>query len=124
MAIEDASFLVWLGSAWLYCGAAVAVLFVLIGLGRVEENARGAYIFRPLIIPGILLLWPLVLWRWFVLETGGEAWRKRYRPPRAAHGRVWIALAIIIPAIFILSLAIRQSWPPESGAVQLEPPAR
>ena len=24
----------------------------------------GAYAFRPLLLPGLALLWPLVLWRW------------------------------------------------------------
>ena len=53
--------LVWFASIWLYVGAGVAVVFLLFGIDRVSEDARGAYLFRPLLVPGILLLWPLVL---------------------------------------------------------------
>jgi hypothetical protein len=33
----------------------------------VDPAARGAYAFRPLLLPGLVLLWPLVAWRWAVL---------------------------------------------------------
>ena len=49
-------------------GAASALVFLLWGLDRIDPAARGAYAFRPLLIPGIVLLWPLVLLRWIVLE--------------------------------------------------------
>lgn len=49
-------------------GAAVAALFLLIGLDRIDPAASGAYAFRPLLIPGIVALWPLVLMRWVALE--------------------------------------------------------
>jgi hypothetical protein len=49
-------------------GAGVAVLFLLFGLERVAEQARGAYAFRPLLVPGIVVLWPLVLARWITAE--------------------------------------------------------
>lgn len=52
-----------IGTVYLYIGAAVAVPFLLFGLGRIDENAQDAWIFRPLLIPGVLLIWPLVLWR-------------------------------------------------------------
>ena len=53
-------------------GAAVAVLFLALGLERVAAPARRAYAFRPLLIPGIVVLWPLVLVRWVALERGGR----------------------------------------------------
>lgn len=53
-------------------GLVVALAFLLVGLDRVDPAARGAYGFRPLLIPGLVLLWPLVLIRWSVLE-----WRSR-----------------------------------------------
>lgn len=46
-------------------GGGVAVLFLLFGLERVEPGARGAVTFRPLIVPGIVLIWPIVVWRWW-----------------------------------------------------------
>lgn len=122
MALQTASLIVWLASLWLYAGAAVAALFLLIGIDRIDEDARGTYSFRPLLVPGILLLWPLVLWRWWALESGAASWQTSYRPLRAAHGRVWLVLAILIPLIFIGSLAVRQSWPEADGARQIEAP--
>ncbi|MEM8796706.1 MAG: hypothetical protein AAGE61_14145 [Pseudomonadota bacterium] len=53
---------------YLWIGGAVAAIFLLFGIERVDPAARGAYGFRPLLVPGILLLWPLVLWRWIALE--------------------------------------------------------
>ena len=38
---------------WLYIGAAVALYFLTFGIDRIDENARGAYVFRPLLIPGV-----------------------------------------------------------------------
>ncbi|MEM6665184.1 MAG: hypothetical protein AAF638_02145 [Pseudomonadota bacterium] len=49
---------------YFYVGGAVAVAFLAIGLDRIDPSARGAIAFRPLLIPGIMLLWPLVLAIW------------------------------------------------------------
>lgn len=53
---------------YLLLGMAVAAAFLLFGIDRVDAQARGAYAFRPLIAPGVVLLWPLVLQRWIALE--------------------------------------------------------
>ncbi|MEP0941540.1 MAG: hypothetical protein ABJH63_04520 [Rhizobiaceae bacterium] len=53
---------------WGAAGAVVAALFLFIGIDRVDPAAHDAYAFRPLLIPGILVIWPLVLWRWWSLE--------------------------------------------------------
>jgi hypothetical protein len=45
-------------------GLAVGVAFLLFGLSRRDPGSVGAYAFRPLLLPGLALLWPLVLWRW------------------------------------------------------------
>jgi hypothetical protein len=49
-------------------GGLVAAIFLLWGVDRVEPSARGSYAFRVLLIPGVVGLWPLVLWRWRALE--------------------------------------------------------
>ena len=49
-------------------GLAVAAVFLLWGVDRIDPAAAGAYMFRPLLIPGIVLLWPAVLLRWVWLE--------------------------------------------------------
>lgn len=53
---------------YLMAGGVVAALFLVIGLDRIDPSARGTYAFRPLLIPGICLLWPLVIYRWLALE--------------------------------------------------------
>lgn len=52
-------------------GCVVALAFLLVGIDRVDPAANGAYAFRPLLLPGIMLLWPLVLLRWWALERQG-----------------------------------------------------
>ncbi len=52
-------------------GLAVAAVFLLWGIDRVDPGAAGAYAFRPLLVPGVTLLWPVVLLRW--------AWLERHR---------------------------------------------
>ena len=53
---------------WGIAGGLVAILFLFIGIDRVDPAAKDAYAFRPLLIPGIVVIWPLVLWRWWSLE--------------------------------------------------------
>lgn len=57
---------------YLYLGGAVAAVFLLFGIDRVDPSSHGSYAFRPLLIPGICLLWPLVLYRWSQLEKQGR----------------------------------------------------
>jgi hypothetical protein len=45
-------------------GLLVGLAFLVFGLDRLDPAAAGAYAFRPLLLPGLALLWPLVLWRW------------------------------------------------------------
>lgn len=54
-------------------GAVVAAAFLTVGLGRIDPSARGSYLFRILLIPGSVGLWPLVLMRWRTLEMQREA---------------------------------------------------
>jgi hypothetical protein len=49
-------------------GAVLAVTFLLWGIDRLDPAAAGAYAFRPLLMPGLVLLWPLVAARWIALE--------------------------------------------------------
>lgn len=109
--METAAFLVEAVRWWGIAGAVVAAAFLTIGIDRVEQDARGSYVFRPLLIPGILLLWPLVLWRWAVLEAGRDRWQLRHAPPRRAHGRLWLVLGVLIPLILVAGLSLKQPWP-------------
>ena len=103
-------------------GLAVAAVFLAWGIDRVDQNARGAFVFRPLLIPGVALLWPLVLWRWGALERGRDRWASRYRPPRRLQDWLGVGLAAAIPVILFGALMIRQEGPLERPAQLLEPP--
>ncbi|MEJ8476085.1 hypothetical protein [Roseibium algae] len=63
-----AEHLVGIARLYLLVGGISAAAFLLIGLDRIAPSARGAYFFRPLLVPGLCLLWPLVLVRWILLE--------------------------------------------------------
>ena len=108
---------------WIAAGAAVALLFLTIGIDRVDEDARGAYMFRPLLIPGILVIWPIVLWRWYRYESNSEVWESRYAPPRKSHLIVGFALPICIVLVIFVGLSQRQKWPANFEPVQISAPA-
>ncbi|MEM7472242.1 MAG: hypothetical protein AAF340_12900 [Pseudomonadota bacterium] len=108
---------------WGSIGAIVAAVFLTIGMDRIDEDARGAYVFRPLLIPGVLVIWPLVLWRWHIYETGSEAPAKRYQPPRKAHFAVGMILPLAICVIILAGLNLRQTWPGQIAPMQLSQPA-
>ncbi|MEM7686061.1 MAG: hypothetical protein AAF293_14635 [Pseudomonadota bacterium] len=120
--MQTADTILTLAQYWAWAGLAVSAVFLTVGIDRVEPNARTSFVFRPLLIPGIVMLWPLVLLRWFVLETGRDTPLARHRPPRQWHGRFWIVFAAAIPLILIIGLIIRQDGPWERPAVLLEAP--
>ena len=60
----------WVASAYVWCGVAVAVAFLLFGLDRMDPAAKGAFGFRPLLVPGLTLLWPIVVVRWLRFAGG------------------------------------------------------
>ncbi|KIC49176.1 hypothetical protein [Tateyamaria sp. ANG-S1] len=117
--MDVAAALVMAMQTWGMIGALVAALFLTVGIDRIDEDARGAYIFRPLLIPGVLLIWPLVLWRWWQIETERAAWADRYRPVRASYGMAVILMSVGIIAIAIAGLSVRQTWPADIAPVQL-----
>jgi len=66
--MTPAQTIVGLLEAYAVFGAVVAAVFLSVGIGRVDPGARGSFLFRLLMIPGMIGLWPLVLWRWGYLE--------------------------------------------------------
>ena len=74
-------------------GAAVAAWFLLLRLDDVDAGAHGAYAFRPLLIPGLVLLWPLVL-----LRSAGRV-TVSGRQHRRVHFRIWIVLSALVPML-------------------------
>jgi DMSO reductase anchor subunit len=92
---------------YLYVGAVVAAVFLLFGLGQLDENAQGAWLFRPLLIPGVLLIWPLVIWRLVILRRG-EQKLDRHQMPRIRQERAQLAFVVVIPLILLVAVFVRQ----------------
>ncbi len=103
-------------------GLLVALAFLAFGLARVDPGARGAYGFRPLLLPGLVLLWPLVLWRWAILAHGAPGHRMGRRFT-GTHRTVWSVFAVLLPLLLLGALALRQSGPLEAAPVRLSAPA-
>ncbi len=51
----------------IYCaiGLGVALAFLLLGIARADASAKGSrWTFKLTILPGLVLLWPVILVRW------------------------------------------------------------
>jgi hypothetical protein len=121
--VSAAAALVTLAEVWAVVGLAVAAVFLLWGIDRIDPAAHGAIAFRPLLVPGIVLLWPLVLWRWRALSRAPETAGRHDRPAQpSVHRRIWLALAVVLPAILLVAAAIRQEGPRDTAAVRIAPP--
>lgn len=60
-----ASAVVTLTGAYLACGLLFAGPFVAVGVNRIDAAARHAPLgFRLIIVPGVVLCWPLLAIRW------------------------------------------------------------
>ena len=72
MPVWLAEVLISAAAGYAAAGLAVGTTFLAFGLDRVDPAARGAHAFRPLILLGLALLWPLVLWRWVNARGAGS----------------------------------------------------
>lgn len=110
-------------------GTVLAIAFLGYGISRVAPGAAGSYVFRVLLVPGVVLLWPVVAWRWQALarqrsDAPAADWQVQHRPRRRLHGWAARLLAIVLPLILLTSFMTRQNGPLETPAVLLEAPAR
>lgn len=118
--MTGAAITVMLGQAWLVAGLGVGVAFLLFGLDRVDASARGAYGFRPLLLPGLVLLWPLVIWRWLE-ATPADTQPSLKRRHKRAHAAIWSGLALGLTLILGTGLMLRQHDVPASSSVRIGP---
>lgn len=114
-----AAHLVGAATLYGYAGLAVAALFLTVGIDRIDEDSRGAYAFRPLLIPGTVLIWPLVLWRWWQYESGRDDWRARYGRQGRAHGTVALVMAVLVVGALLTGRAVHQTWPADVAPVRI-----
>jgi hypothetical protein len=63
-----AAAIVLCATIWLAAGLVVGIAFLFLGIDRIDPAARGSYAFRPLLLPGLTLLWPFVALRWLALS--------------------------------------------------------
>jgi hypothetical protein len=122
--MDQAELILLFAKIWGGVGALVALAFLSFGIDRLDEDAKGAYVFRPLIVPGVLLIWPLVLWRWYILADGKDDWAKRYKPKRNSHNLFALIMPVLIIGIIAAGLSVRQTWPVNLAPVQLTEPGQ
>jgi hypothetical protein len=100
-------------------GAVFGVAFAARGAARIDPAAQGASLgFRTAILPGVVLLWPFLAWRWRSARAGlSEPWGAQLRVLRLAHRWTWRALAVLVPLGLTVALCARPEWPSEPEAV-------
>ncbi len=118
MTSDAASIILNACQAYVTVGVVSTLIFVVFFLDA-DPFAQGAYAFRPLIIPGLILLWPLVVARWagWWLQSPG-------RPSGDAtrHLIVWVCLAFIVPALLLYAAVERHARPLEPMTIRLSGP--
>lgn len=78
-----AAVIVWIAGVYLAVGVVTAIVALVRGLGRIDPDAQDATRgFRLIVLPGLILLWPVIARR----MRSGER-----RPPaeKTAHKRMW-----------------------------------
>ncbi len=57
-------------ATYLVCGFLFAIPFIIKGIGKVDESARGSTIgFRIIIMPGVIVFWPFLLKKWIKVNS-------------------------------------------------------
>ena len=118
--MESAHTLLMACQVYVWIGLAVAVVFLGWGLGRIDAKGHGSWMFRPVLVPGVILIWPLVLWRWQGLARESDNLQNRHRPPLTTQRLLGLALVLAIPVLIVGALLLRQDGPLERPAVMLE----
>lgn len=123
-----AEFLVSLATGYAAVGLVVAVAFLVVGIDRIDPNARGVYVFRPLLVPGIVVLWPLVISRWAALERETQPDNSKFdggrrlvkTPHRRVHRQIWFLLAFVLPVILAAAFVLRPLGAAPNAPVEIE----
>lgn len=116
--ILGAKVIVALAVAYVATGLAVGLAFLVFQLERQDPAARGAYAFRPLLLPGLALLWPLVLLRW-ISQRSDVAPADTVSRHKRVHRVIWSALALLIMLVLGLAYSSRSYMIPETPSLRL-----
>jgi len=122
MTLALAELIVSASFGYAVAGLVVAGLFLVLGLDRLDPQARGAHAFRPLLLPGLALLWPLVLVRWMAGKGRPDGAHQQRRHGQA-HRIAWLGLAVLLPTLLLTALVVRQDHASAEAPVLLVPPA-
>jgi len=71
MTAGTAHAVLWTLAAYAAAGVAFAVPFLIFGIDRVDSGAKDApFLFRLLVFPGVVALWPLIARKWRAARSG------------------------------------------------------
>lgn len=113
-----ATFIIGLGGAYVLTGAVVSVAYVVFQIDRRDPAARGTFAFRPLLLPGLILLWPLVMARWN-RDRDAPSSISFQRIHKPAHRLIWMGLPIFLVVIMIAAWSLRQHTIPASPSIRI-----
>lgn len=68
-----ASLVVEVAMLYAAIGVGVGVAFLAFDIERIDQAAVGGHAFRPLLLPGLALFWPLVALRWWRAARGAAS---------------------------------------------------
>ena len=102
-----------LGGIHIAIGGIFALVIQRSILARRDPAVRGAGLgFRFLLLPGMILLWPLLVFAWFGNghdPNRSDLFGDRLSPARirSVHGLAWKVLAIVLPIGLAMALGLR-----------------
>ena len=120
--------LLWLAGVYAALGVAALIPLQFRGLGTFDHGAVGApFLFRLLVTPGLVALWPVVLLRWRAAARGAHLERDPDRPLpartlRRLHGAAIRLLAVFLPVIMAVAILSRTPGPAAASAPYAEMP--
>src|SRR4051794_36824264 len=85
-------------AVYIFCGAIFSVIFHIRALGRIDPAVAGAgWVFRVLITPGIIALWPLLALKWRRAATVGYPFGDNAAPvsPERIRRIHWAAMQLL-----------------------------
>lgn len=102
---------------YLIAGLLFAIPFVISGVNKMDEGAHGSSIgFRIIIIPGVIVFWPVLLKKWMRhgrQKDDAPKYSFAIKPLRKKHLLAWQTLALLLPLLIIAAVVVRPSFPKE-----------